>query len=195
MVTTPKKWMDTSNSAKMETAIQFEEIFEEYWSRIYEILFRLVGNPAEAEDLALEAFIRLHKNPRLFGEQHNVGGWLYRVAMNLGYNALRASKRRKKYEIEAGTYKLENNSSVDPAIEAERSARRRQVRHVLSLLKPRDAKMLILRHSGLSYAEVANIIGIAPNSIGTLLARAERDFEGKYRRLYHTDPSIPEQGG
>jgi DNA-directed RNA polymerase specialized sigma24 family protein len=50
-------------------------------------------------------------------------------------------------------------------------------------MKPRSAKTLVLRYSGLSYAEIANAIGVSPNSVGTLLARAEREFEQQYRAL------------
>jgi RNA polymerase sigma-70 factor (ECF subfamily) len=47
-------------------------------------------------------------------------------------------------------------------------------------MKPRSAQLLILRHSGLSYAEIASAIEVSPNSVGTLLARAEREFEEQY---------------
>jgi RNA polymerase sigma-70 factor (ECF subfamily) len=56
------------------------------------------------------------------------------------------------------------------------------VRSVLGHMRPRSAQALILRHSGLSYAEVADAIGIPPGSVGTLLARAEKEFERLYRR-------------
>jgi RNA polymerase sigma-70 factor (ECF subfamily) len=48
-------------------------------------------------------------------------------------------------------------------------------------MKPRKAELLILRHTGHSYAEIADILGIASGSVGTLLARAEKDFERRYR--------------
>jgi RNA polymerase sigma-70 factor (ECF subfamily) len=51
-------------------------------------------------------------------------------------------------------------------------------------MKPRAAKLLMLRHTGLSYAEVAEALNVAPGSVGTMLARAERDFERRYRQMY-----------
>ncbi len=156
----------------------FEALFHHYWERVCSVLLRLVGDPAEAEDLALDVFWRLYRRPPREGS--NLAGWLYRVAANLGLNALRARKRRHRYEEEAGIQILENDPSWDPAAEIERAQERQRVRLVLAAMKPRLAQALILRHSGLSYAEVAAAIGVSASSVGTILARAERDFAARY---------------
>jgi RNA polymerase sigma-70 factor (ECF subfamily) len=158
---------------------EFEAIFTEHYGRVYGLLFRLVGDQAEAEDLALETFWRFWEQPPT--KHANVVGWLCRVALNLGYNALRSAKRRTQYETEAGRDALEQTHQPDPAIEAERNADRHRTRAVLRRMTAREAQLLILRHSGFAYREIADIIGVAPGSIGTLLARAEEEFE----RLYH----------
>jgi RNA polymerase sigma-70 factor (ECF subfamily) len=49
-------------------------------------------------------------------------------------------------------------------------------------MKPREAQLLILKHSGCSYAEIAAALRIAPGSVGTLLTRAEQVFEQRYRK-------------
>jgi RNA polymerase sigma-70 factor (ECF subfamily) len=59
-----------------------------------------------------------------------------------------------------------------------------RVRQILAQMKPRDAKLLVLRHSGLSYKELAVALKLAPGSIGSLLTRAERAFAQKYRLAY-----------
>jgi RNA polymerase sigma-70 factor (ECF subfamily) len=159
----------------------FEATFLEHWHKVYGIVFRLVGDKAEAEDLALETFWRLYQNPPSRSE--NLCGWLYRVAVNLGFNALRSQKRRTRYEEEAGTLALENNLPSNPADEAEILERRREVQEVLGQMKPRSAQLLVLRHSGLSYAEVAAAVKVKPSSVGNLLARAEDEFVKIYGRL------------
>jgi RNA polymerase sigma-70 factor (ECF subfamily) len=58
------------------------------------------------------------------------------------------------------------------------------VRRVLASLKPRDAQLLLLRSSGLAYRELAETLGIEPGSVGTLLARAEAEFERRFRARY-----------
>jgi RNA polymerase sigma-70 factor (ECF subfamily) len=155
-------------------------LFAEHWSRLCGVLFRLTGDPAEAEDLALETFWRLYRRPP---QDLNLAGWLYRVATRLGLNALRSHKRRRRYEEQAGILEEFQNASPDPAAEAERSEQRQTVRQALARMQPRSAQLLLLRHSGLSYAEVAAILGLAPSSVGALLARAEADFEKRYRAL------------
>jgi RNA polymerase sigma-70 factor (ECF subfamily) len=169
--------------AGQDAAVAFEAIFHEHWTRVYAVLFRLVGDRAEAEDLALEVFWRLYRRPPAHEHGSNLSGWLYRVATNLGFNALRAFQRRQRYEEEAGRLVLEAAAPHDPDIAAERAEERQQVRRVLAQMKPRSAQLLILRHSGLSYAELAAALGVSPGSIGTMLARAEREFEAQYRAL------------
>jgi RNA polymerase sigma-70 factor, ECF subfamily len=161
-----------------ETA--FERVFLEHYPRVYEVLFRLVGDGAEAEDLALETFWKLWE--RAPAQAENLGGWLYRVAVRLGYNALRAARRRLHYEESAGRDALTFDTPVDPARAAEQRAERARVRGALGQMPPREAQLLILRYSGLAYKEIAAALGVAPGSVGALLARAEKDFERLYGR-------------
>lgn len=169
------------------TAQDFEALFNEHWSRVYTVLFRMIGDPAEAEDLALEVFWRLHSHyPRTKDRRHLVG-WLYRVATNMGYNALRARKRREHYENEAGMVSIAERSDTDPAVLTESSLNRQQVRRVLAGMKSRSARLLTLRHTGFSYAEIAAVLDVSPGSIGTLLARAEREFEKAFTSIYSKD--------
>jgi len=165
-----------ASSAEPEAA--FEAAFAEYYSRVYGVLFRLLGERAEAEDLTVETFWRLwqHAPP----QTENLGGWLYRVALRLGYNALRAARRRARYELEAGAEALEFSAPPDPARAVELAQERARVRAALKQLPARDAQLLVLRQAGLSYKELAAALNVAPGSIGTLLHRAEAAFEKVY---------------
>ena len=169
-----RKYKTTDNSTNLEG---FEANFEEHWARVYELIFRLTGDRHEAEDLALEAFWRLYSRPPRSNQ--NLAGWLYRVATNLGFNALRAQKRRARYEAQAGRVEMEN-AAADPAEEAERAEERRLVRETLIKMKPRSARLLTLRYSGFNYAEIASLLDLSPNSVGKLLARAEQEFIQMY---------------
>lgn len=160
-----------------EEAGDFEKLFQQNWRRVYEMLFQVLGDADEAEDLALETFWRLFHQPPIKVE--NLEGWLYRVALRLGYNALRAHRRRGYYEQEAGKLLLEK-SNDDPARAAELAEECRRVRHVLGELKPKVAQLLILRHSGFSYQEIGAVLDIPKTSVGTLLVRAEKAFEKRY---------------
>jgi RNA polymerase sigma-70 factor (ECF subfamily) len=159
----------------------FEDVFQQYWPRLVRVLFNLTGDRDEAEDLALEVFWRLHKYPPKEDSSANPGGWLYRVAVRLGYNALRSRKRRGRYEQAANAQAVDASELPTPEVQVEQRLERERVRQVLARMRPRSAQILVLRHSGLSYAEVAEAIGAAPGSVGTLLARAEKEFERLYR--------------
>ena len=163
-------------------ASTFDELFQAHWERVNGILFRLVGDADESEDLALETFWRLHQQIQAKRAPDNPGGWLYRVALNLGYNALRAQRRRQAYEHAAGRQAFEGKLT-DPGQISEQEQQRRWVRQVLNELPERSAQLLVLRHSGLSYAEIAQALQIATSSVGTLLARAEEMFARRYRAL------------
>lgn len=156
----------------------FERAFAEHYQRVYGVLFQLMGDRAEAEDLTVETFWRLwDRAPR---REWNLAGWLYRVALRLGYNALRARRRRARYEIEAGSQALETSAPPGPEQAAEAAEERSRVRAALGQLPERDAQLLLLRTAGLSYKELAAALKLAPGSIGVLLSRAEAAFERVY---------------
>jgi RNA polymerase sigma-70 factor (ECF subfamily) len=161
----------------------FEDLFLEHWARVYRLLYRLVGDPAEAEDLALETFLRLHKRFPPHDGEFNLGGWLSRVATNLGLQSIRSWKRRERYEMTAGKYALEEVPEAQPAQILAQAEERRLVRLALSQLNERHSQLLVMRHSGLSYKEIAEALELAPTSIGPLLVRAEKEFAKQYRAL------------
>jgi RNA polymerase sigma-70 factor (ECF subfamily) len=163
--------------------VGFQALFLEHWASVYRILQRLVGDPAEAEDLALEAFLRLYRHNQKQPQVQNAGGWLYRVATRLGLNSIRDWKRREQYELAAGRYALEEPAQLSPADILAQEEERRQVRLALARMNERQSQLLILRHSGFSYKEIAGALNLAPASIGPLLLRAEREFEKQYRTL------------
>ncbi len=170
---------------------QFEAIFLEHWPRVYGLLLRLVGDRAEAEDLALDAFLRLYQregvNPSAakVKDDFNVGGWLHRVATNLGLNAIRGWKRRQRYELESGKADITSSAPASPAEIYAAGEERQRVRLILSQMEPRQAQLLILRHSGRSYKEIAAALDVSVASIGTLLGRAESEFARRYRAADH----------
>jgi RNA polymerase sigma-70 factor, ECF subfamily len=163
--------------------VLFESLFVEHWGPIYRHLLRLVGDPAEAEDLALETFFRLHQRHSKPEEKFNAGGWLYRVATNLGLQSIRSFKRREHYELTAGKDALANGPENRPAEVLAEKEEQYLARLVLAKMNQRQSQLLVLRHSGLSYVEIARALKLSPTSIGPLLLRAERQFEKLFRAL------------
>jgi RNA polymerase sigma-70 factor, ECF subfamily len=172
------------NTARIPLRIQesqFETFFQDNYKRVYQLLYRLTGHKAEAEDLTVETFLRYLQHPP--ATEEHLRSWIYRVATRLAFNALRSSKRRMRYEETAALYQVIRTPSQTPVEELERANEQSKVRSVLRQMKPRSAELLLLYHSGLSYKELAETMDLAPGSIGTLLARAEKEFERIYRDL------------
>jgi RNA polymerase sigma-70 factor (ECF subfamily) len=165
----------------------FEELFREHYQRVVSLLARLTGDPGQAEEIASDVFSKLARRSALLAVREDVAAWIYRVATNAGLDAVRANARRRKKEEAASRERWRTGSEdgvLDDLLRAERGAR---VRTLLTAMKPRDAQVLLLRSSGMAYREIAWALGVQPSSVGTILARAERDFERRYRARYGDD--------
>jgi RNA polymerase sigma-70 factor (ECF subfamily) len=169
---------------------RFEQVFLEHYADIVGVLRRTLGDHTQAEDLATEAFLKLYQRPSLLESDSNIGGWLYRTAMNLGIDALRAANRRNNYELAAGRAHAEKPRGEDALERVLRDERQRRVRDVLAKLKPAQAQLLLLRASGHSYKELAESLGVEPGSVGTLLIRAEAAFEECYLQKYGHEEAL-----
>jgi RNA polymerase sigma-70 factor (ECF subfamily) len=164
----------------------FEALFYRHYDRVYGLLFRLVGNRAEAEDLTQEVFLKLYNHAfgkRLFrrrpqpGQEHSLTAWLYRVATNSGYNAIRGRRRRQSRDT---ALLPESESTPTTEQEVERRQQAALVRATLARLPERQVQLLLLRQMDFSYAECAAVCAVAPGSVGTLLARAAEAFRKTY---------------
>lgn len=171
-----------------EASRSFDDMFLEHWSSIYQLLVRIIGDPAEAEDLALETFFRLYRHPPKTGDGYNPGGWLYRVATNLGLNSIRNLKRRERYEMAAGKDALGDMAENQPMEIFESKEDHRIAQMALAKMNPSRAELLVMRYSGMPYKEIAKALNLSPTSIGPLLLRAEREFEKIYRSFVQEEP-------
>ena len=170
-------------TATSAAAKSFQDLFLEHWTMVYRLLERMIGDPAEAEDLAMETFYRLYRHPPTSGEGSNLRGWLFRVATNLGLRSIRSYQRRLRYELKAGKDALENPGQDQPTEILDGKEENRIIRLALGRMQPRQAQLLSLRYSGFSYKEIAQTMGLAPTSIGPLLLRSEREFAKIYRSI------------
>jgi RNA polymerase sigma-70 factor, ECF subfamily len=153
----------------------FEQLFRRYYASVHQLLYRLLGDADQADDLVQETFLAFYSRPpRLQLDDEAIRPWLYRVALNRGYNALRSQRRAQAQLPRMFSPELE----VDPEEEAVLAEECARVHATLARLPERQAQLLVLRQEeGLKYAEIAAILEIAPGSIGTLLVRAERAFQ------------------
>jgi RNA polymerase sigma factor (sigma-70 family) len=144
----------------------------------------MLGDCGRAEELANEAFLKLHTTVLPPAAKKNLPGWLYRTGMNLGIDDLRARSRHRRLEQEASRAQSSSSSHEDSLQHVLRAERQKRVRTVLAMLKPESAQLLLLRATGHSYREIAAHLEIPGASVGTMLIRAETAFEKCYLELF-----------
>ena len=171
-------------AGKDRTAVSVDLLFREHYARIVGMLARLTGDRAHSEEIASDVFHKLSQRPALLDSADDLTAWIYRVATNAGFDALRTNSRRRKREEAAGSAGIHAAPAPDALDTLLIEERRVRVREVLGSLKPRDAQLLLLRASGLAYRELAATLGMEVGSVGTMLARAEAEFERKFRARY-----------
>jgi RNA polymerase sigma-70 factor, ECF subfamily len=173
------------DEAGLERAAEtdLETIFCAEFKRIARVIARVTHDPARAEELAVDVFLKWTRTPRAHGE--HARGWLYRTAVRTGLKELRSRTRRAWYERlfalapSGRTDRSRTPEDLHSAVEQQQ-----HVRVVLSALSERQATLLLLRSEGFSYADLAAAVRVNPGSIGTLLARAQRAFRKEFVKRY-----------
>jgi RNA polymerase sigma-70 factor (ECF subfamily) len=137
-----------------ETTGSFEHVLRQREAQVLRTAFRILGNWADAEDVAQETFLRLHRNGLGFANDAAMGGWLYRVAVNLCLDRARSARPSQE-------------SSV--LIEE----RKQQLMAALALLPAKERAAVVLREiEGLSTAEVAAALGSSEVTVRSQISKA-----------------------
>jgi RNA polymerase sigma factor (sigma-70 family) len=160
---------------------EFEAIFREHYGRIIRVTRRVLQRDSEAEEVCADVFLRLYRSGPGVAADGLVGGWLYRTATRASIDVLRAHRRRGA-EVEDESAIQSEDPSEGPLSLLLRQESIREVREVLAKLKVEKAQLLLLRHSGLTYQEIAQAMQLDPHSVGSKLARAEAEFSALYER-------------
>lgn len=164
--------------------LSLEALFAEQYPRLVAIAYRVLGDRADAEDVAQEAFmqfVRKHREPA-----PTAAGWLSVAVAHCALNLIRSRKRRIAREL--GEFRLrrpllhEAQAAMDPLALLDRAQMQLIVRAALLRLRPHDAELLALRYGGSTYREIAQAFGIDTAQIGTRLARAERALKKEIER-------------
>jgi RNA polymerase sigma-70 factor (ECF subfamily) len=161
-----------------------ETVFQAQYERIARVIAGVIKDPARAEELAVEVFLKWDGTPNAHGE--GTEGWLYRAAVRIALNELRRKTLRTRYEHLLGFVMPGKSGSTPHEIYAAHEEQQR-VRLVLSVMKPRQAELLLLHNNDLSYQELASTLNLNPSSVGTLLSRALEAFRREYVKRYGKD--------
>ena len=179
----------------------FEELVLQNQQKIISLCYRLLGDTQAAQELAADAFAESFRSLKKFRRKAQFGTWLYRIALNLGYNRLRRAKRERKLfvsrdasETDVGAIhesplqieaEAASGPQPNPLETLEQDELRRQIRSVLAQLSKDHAQILILHDvEDLSYAELAEVLNCSPGTVMSRLSRAREGFRKKWNQMY-----------
>ena len=152
---------------RLDVRTDLEEVFRSNYAPVVAVAARVLGSRDQAEDVAQEVFLSFARSSVPADE---AGGWLTVAATHTALNLLRSGRRRSAREEVAGDGPTVVPDVADLVVTREE---RSSVRAALARLPHKQAAALVLRHSGLSYAEVAAALDMSPGSVGTTVRRAE----------------------
>ncbi len=160
-----------------------ERLVDRYSARLYGFLFRMTGNPDDAEDMVQEVFVRLVKSIVHYEEDGRFEAWLFRIAANLARDRGRRQKRNPVVGsidedwTETADERTEPRAWIAPRVPSpdlrltltEEIVR---LQAALNRLPTEEREVVMLRHyTDMSFAEIAGMMG---SPLGTALARAHR---------------------
>lgn len=183
----------------------FEALVTAYQKQVYNLALRTVGNEEDAADMTQEAFLRAYRSLGSFRGDSKFSVWLYRLTTNICIDFLRSRGRRPTVSLTAADEDEEPqeldvaDDRFDPVQSLERAELRRAVQRGLASL-PEDYRriLMLLELSGLSYAEIGQVLRLEEGTVKSRLFRARKklcDFLRKDGNLPDSFPSNNMKGG
>lgn len=157
----------------------FQSLFESHGDRVYSIAYRYSGDAAAAMDIAQETFLKLLSCIQQFRGESSFESWLYRLVVN---NCLDYHRRQRRFLTVADqvldTFRAPRESALSDLLREERQER---VQQIVAQLPEEQRIVVVLRYTeGLSYEEIADLLGCRKGTVASRLNRAHKSLE---RRL------------
>jgi RNA polymerase sigma-70 factor (ECF subfamily) len=173
----------------------FESLVQKYHKRIISIIYQIIGNKQEAEDVAQEVFIKVFYKLKDFNPKYPFYAWLYRIAINRCYDYLRAKKRtRMKSFSELSAKEIKAiNTLYEKKNDGERSAYNREdineiINKLIMSLKPKERAVIVMRDvENLTYKEIAEILKCSELAARIKLSRARKKLRTKFEHYAITE--------
>jgi len=160
----------------------FRALFEKHKDMVYSVALRYSGDAAVAQEIAQDTFLKLFSTISSFRGDSTFDAWLYRMVVNSCFDQKRRTRRLTPLLDEVLTALRTSDVSVlDEVLRAEMST---HIRDVVESLAPDQRMVVVLRYTqGLSYDEIAGILGCASGTIASRLNRAHKVLERRLSRL------------
>lgn len=173
----------------------FAEFVQAFQHQVFNLIYRMLGNREEAEDVAQEVFITIYKNVESFRGECRLSTWIYRICTNhcrnrIKYNVRRHTQEHREYQDEMGKLQpRDGHASAPTAGQVERPdqmAEGRQmeqlVQQAITELDEEHREVIVLRDiKNLSYQEICDITGLAEGTVKSRLHRARFALKDKLK--------------
>lgn len=164
----------------------FAALVRRWQDRVVSLATRTLSSAADAEDVAQEVFLRIHRARETYTPSARFSTWIYRITVNAALNHLRARKARRAVSGEmrpsagdgpdgagGGTPEPADEGEPDPADAVEKDEVARVIRQILDRLPERQrAALLLNKYEGLGYEETAAAMDLSVPAVKSLLTRA-----------------------
>lgn len=158
----------------------FEKLVTAYEKNVYSLALRMVGDPEDAADMTQETFIKAYRSLSSFRGDSKFSSWLYRIASNVCLDFLRSRSRHPQVSLsssdedEQTTFELPDMSR-NPEEQLMKKLSMEAVRRGLEQLPEQQRQILVLRElGGLSYAELAQTLGLEEGTVKSRIFRARK---------------------
>jgi len=161
----------------------FEELVMTYQHRVFGVALRMLGNPAEAEEVAQEAFVRAHRALGEFRGDAKLSTWLYAITSRLCLNRLATGERRMARQGEDALLRLSDAGPRPDAALERRELEAALGRAIAELPEDRRIVVVLRDVEGLSYEEIAQVLELTLGTVRSRLHRARADLKEKLERF------------
>lgn len=146
-----------------------------------------MANREDAEEVMQDVFVKVHEKFEQFEERSQLRTWVYRITVNTCLDRIKASRRQKRFGMltsifdpYSGKLKYDTEGFDHPGVELERKEEYDALYALIRSLPERQASAIVLsRIQGLSHKEIAEILGVSPKAIESLVARAIKALKEK----------------
>ena len=148
--------------------MDFDNIYEEYFDRVYYKVLSVVKNDDDAEDICQETFISVYKNLSKFREESNIYTWIYRIAINKTYDFFK--KRKLEFEINDDVLSLPEDINFDTKV---------ILQEKLKLISEKEREIVILKDIyGYKLKEIAEMKDMNLSTVKSVYYKALKDMGG-----------------
>jgi RNA polymerase sigma-70 factor (ECF subfamily) len=170
-----------------------EGVYRRYSRGLFNYILRRVGDHHRAEEILQETFLRAFARAETFDESARVSTWLYRIALNLTIDFLRARRHRQHASLDARMGDGDEATRFADAIadpdrdvlaDASRTELAELVKAAVAELPDREQSVFLLRHyHEMTYREIARITGLSTRTVQNCVRRAHERLRGRLRRM------------